>query len=69
MAIVERPLNRLTDVKLKFDFCLDAHCFDEIYAKVTATEKIEKDTVNRFAITSINPEDRAILHKWMQSAA
>ena len=67
VAIVERPLNRLTDVKLKFDFCLDAHCFDEIYAKVTATEKIEKDTVNRFAITSINPEDRAMLHKWMQS--
>ena len=69
VAVVERPLNRLTDVKLKFDFCTDAHCFDEIYAKVTATEKIEKDTVNRFAITSINPEDRAMLHKWMQSAA
>ena len=69
VAVVEKPLDRLTDVKLKFEFCTDVHCFDEIYAKVTTTEKIEKDTVNRFAITSINPEDRAMLNKWIQSAA
>jgi len=69
VALVDRPLDRLTDVKLKFDFCSDAHCFDEIYAKVTATEKREADTVNRFTITSINPEDRAMLQKWMQLAA
>ncbi|MEN8245203.1 MAG: adenylate/guanylate cyclase domain-containing protein [Thermodesulfobacteriota bacterium] len=66
VAAVERPLDRLTDVKLIFNFCADVHCFDQIYAKVTASEKREQDTVNRFAITSINPEDRAVLQKWMQ---
>ena len=67
-AVLDRPLKRLTDVKLKFEFCSDAHCFDEIYAKVTATKGREKGTVNTFAITSINPEDRAVLQKWMQAA-
>ena len=63
---VERPLDRLTDVKLQFNFCTDAHCFDEIYAKVTATEKLKDEIVNRVAITSIDPKDRAVLQKWMQ---
>jgi len=63
---VENPLERLTDVKLQFNFCTDAHCFDEIYAKVTATEKLKDEIVNRFAITSIDPKDRAVLQKWMQ---
>ena len=69
VAALERPLDRLTDVKLKFDFCSDAHCFDEIYAKVTAMERHATDTVNRFAITSIKPADRADLQKWLQAAA
>ena len=69
VARTERPLDKLTDVKLKFNFCTDAHCFDEIYAKVTATENIEDEIVNRFAITSINTKDRAVLQKWMQADA
>jgi class 3 adenylate cyclase len=68
VAVLEKPLERLVDVKLRFDFCSDAHCFDDIYAKVTTVERGETDTVNRFAITSINPEDRTVLQKWIQAA-
>jgi len=67
VAAVERPLRELSNVKLKFDFCTDAHCFDEIYAKVTTAEGSAKKDVSRFKITSIHPEDREVLKKWISA--
>ncbi|MBW2611569.1 MAG: adenylate/guanylate cyclase domain-containing protein [Deltaproteobacteria bacterium] len=68
-AVVDRPLRRRTDVKMKFDFCSEAHCFDEIYAKVKSTETSNGNAVSQFIITSINPKDRDILRRWVLAAS
>jgi class 3 adenylate cyclase len=65
-ASVDPPLRPLTNIKLIFDFCVDAHCFDDIYAKVVSVEEHKGKTVNNLRITSINQKDRDILNKWME---
>lgn len=68
-ASVEPHLEPLTDIKLIFDFCMDAHCFDDIYAKVLAVEEQNNKMVTRFRITSITQNDRDILKKWISEAS
>ena len=67
-ASVIPPFEPLTDIKLKFDFCVDAHCFEEIYAKVLAVDPGEERQkgLNRLRITSITQKDRDQLNKWIQ---
>ena len=67
-ASLDPPLRPLTNIKLIFDFCVDAHCFDDIYAKVVSAEERKGKTVNNLRITSINQKDRDILNKWMEEA-
>ena len=70
MTVLLKPLlGPRTDIKLKFDFCLEAHCFDDIYAKVLAVEEQEGRKVNRLRITAIDQKDRDILRKWMAEAS
>ena len=68
-ASVEPHLEPLTDIKLIFDFCMDAHCFDDIYAKVLSAEEQNNKIVTRFRITSINQKDRDILKRWISEAS
>lgn len=68
-ASVEPHLEPLTDIKLIFDFCMDAHCFDDIYAKVLATEEQNDKKITQFRITSISPKDRDILKRWISEAS
>jgi class 3 adenylate cyclase len=68
-ASVEPPIEPLTNIKLIFDFCVDAHCFDDIYAKVASVKEYKGKTVNNLRITSISPKDRDILNRWMQEAS
>ncbi len=68
-ASVEPHLEPLADIKLIFDFCMDAHCFDDIYAKVLSVEEQNNKIVTRFRITSINQKDRDILKKWTSEAS
>jgi len=68
-ASVEPYLEPLTDIKLIFDFCMDAHCFDDIYAKVLSAEERDSKIVTRFRITSINQKDRDILKRWISEAS
>ncbi|MBC8176477.1 MAG: adenylate/guanylate cyclase domain-containing protein [Desulfobacteraceae bacterium] len=68
-ASVEPHLEPLTDIKLIFDFCMEAHCFDDIYAKVLSVEEQNNKTLTRFRITSINQKDRDILKKWTSEAS
>jgi len=64
-ALIEPRLEPLTDIKLIFDFCTDAHCFDDIYAKILSSEKQKDKIINLLRITSINQKDRNILKKWI----
>ncbi|MBW1813226.1 MAG: adenylate/guanylate cyclase domain-containing protein [Deltaproteobacteria bacterium] len=62
---IETHLEPLTDIKLIFDFCMDAHCFDDIYAKILSSEEQKDKIINLLRITSINQKDRDILKKWI----
>jgi adenylate cyclase len=64
-ASIDSPFEPMTDIKLVFDFCTEAHCFDDIYAKVLPAEGPEKGTTNHLRITSIAQKDRDILRKWI----
>ena len=68
-AITDAPLESLTDIKLMFDFCTEAHCFSDIYAKVVAAEPYMNGTLNELRITSIDPQDREILSDWIDAAS
>ncbi len=63
------PVPVYTDVKLNLDFCIDAHCFDEIYAKATALDAGEENGYTKFTITAMGSGDKALLAKWMNQAA
>jgi hypothetical protein len=69
IASVKPPLDPLTNIKLIIHFCVDAHCFEDIYAKVVSVREHKGQTVNHLKITSINPKDRDILKKWMLEAS
>ena len=58
-------LEPFTDIKFKFDFCVDAHCFDDMYAKVLSIETGQGQPFNRLKITAIDQKDRDILNHWM----
>ncbi len=68
-ASVEPPLEPLTNIKLIFDFCVDAHCFDDIYAKIVSNKEHKGQMLNHLKITSINEKDRDILKRWMEDVA
>ena len=67
-AEIEPPLAPLTNLKLMFGFCADAHCFSDIYAKVISQETGPGRTIHQMRITSIRKEDRDILKQWMEQA-
>ncbi len=69
VASVKPPLEPLTNIKLIFDFCMDAHCFDDIYAKVISTDDGQDDRVNHLKVTSIDQKDRDILKKWISEGS
>ncbi len=56
----------LTDLKIRFDFCLDAHCFEDIYAKAVFSEKNMGKESKLFRITSMEQKDKNLLKKWME---
>ncbi len=64
-ASIESHLEPLMDIKLIFDFCMDAHCFDDIYAKILSSEEQKDKIISLLRITSINQKDRDILKKWI----
>jgi hypothetical protein len=68
-ASIEPHLEPLTDIKLIFDFCMDAHCFDDIYAKVLPFQNQKGKTLNRLRVTSINQKDRDVLGKWISEVS
>ncbi|MBU0969168.1 MAG: adenylate/guanylate cyclase domain-containing protein [Proteobacteria bacterium] len=67
-ATTRLPIALFTDIKLKFDFCINAHCFADMYAKSISTEIKQGFPATRFSITSMDEKDRNIIKKWMKEA-
>ena len=67
-AFISPALEPFTDIKLKFDFCLDAHCFEDIYVKTLSIETEANRKFNRLRVTSMDRKDRDIIEKWMAQA-
>ena len=65
-AVIDGSLPLLAEVKIAFEFCIDAHCFSDIYAKVVDAERREEGWVYRLRITAIEAEDRRILRRWIE---
>ncbi len=53
-----------TDLKLRFQFCRDFHCFSDIYAKVVEIRAFNNHRVVLLGITTMAPEDRDVIRKW-----
>jgi class 3 adenylate cyclase len=68
-ASIDQRFDLMTDIKLVFDFCVEAHCFEDIYAKVLSVEEKDGTPVHQLQITSINSKDREILDQWMKDAS
>jgi class 3 adenylate cyclase len=68
-ATTDQPVGLYTDIKLNFDFCVEAHCFEDIYAKSTATQMEQNQFCTKFSITAMTPKDKAIIKKWMTEAS
>ncbi|MCG8688130.1 MAG: adenylate/guanylate cyclase domain-containing protein [Desulfobacterales bacterium] len=62
------PLPPYTDVKLELNFCIDAHCFDVMYAKTTQ-DKAKGNSTTHFSITAMEEKDRALLARWIDQAS
>ena len=66
---INPPIEPITDIKLMFDFCMEAHCFDDVYAKVLPPEDAaQKSAIHHLGITSMNQKDRDVLKKWISEA-
>ncbi|MCP4666007.1 MAG: adenylate/guanylate cyclase domain-containing protein [Deltaproteobacteria bacterium] len=68
-ASIDPPLEPLTDIKLIFDFCMEAHCFDDIYAKVIDLDRQKEKPTHHLSITSISQKDRKVVKKWISEAS
>lgn len=67
-ARTSAPIPLYTDVKLKLNFCLEAHCFEEMYAKTVACDDDDIDPCSRFSITAMSAGDQRLLETWMEQA-
>jgi adenylate cyclase len=59
-------LEPLTDVKLLFEFCREAHCFSDIYAKVLSAENGATGFLHHLGITYMDERDKTLLGGWME---
>jgi adenylate cyclase len=57
----------LTNVKLLFKFCQDAHCFSDVYAKVVGVENSGQPSAYRLHITYMDQQDRELLERWIRA--
>jgi adenylate cyclase len=68
-ATTDQPIDLYTDIKLNFNFCVEAHCFDDIYAKSTSTQMEQNRLCTKFSITAMEEKDKTIIRKWMTEAS
>jgi adenylate cyclase len=63
-----RPLPAQTQLKLELRFCVEAHCFNPLYATVTETPADRHQPTHRIHLTAIDPADRRIMDRWIEAA-
>ncbi|MCF8079596.1 MAG: adenylate/guanylate cyclase domain-containing protein [Desulfobacterales bacterium] len=69
-ARIDGPLAAFFEVKINFDFCVDAHCFTDIYAKVAEEGTTQEGKgVYTLHLTAIEPGDRRIFQQWIREGA
>ncbi len=66
---LSRAVEPHLDVMLRFDFCLQAHCFEAIYGKVVPLDGTQGEAIARIHITSIQPADRTLLDRWIDEGS
>ncbi len=64
-ADLEEPVAPFENIRLRFEFCVDAHCFEYIDARGLPAEE-EGGTAYRLGITAMDPKDRGVLKKWLR---
>jgi class 3 adenylate cyclase len=66
-ARIDGSLPVFSEVKMAFEFCVDAHCFADIYAKVQEKEPAQEGKeVYTLRFTAIEPADRRIFEQWIR---
>jgi hypothetical protein len=68
-AYIAGSLPVLSEIKIGFEFCVDAHCFADIYANVVEAAPREDGGLYSLRISAIDPADRQILHRWIEEGA
>jgi hypothetical protein len=61
-------LEPLTNVKLLFTFCREAHCFSDVYAKVSAIEDGRGYPLHHLGITYMDQADKNLLNSWIEAS-
>lgn len=57
------------NLKLNLDLCAEAHCFEDIYAKVVEVKEVRQHHIHVLRITAISARDRQVLARWREQAA
>jgi len=69
-ALISPSLEPMTDIKLILNFCAEAHCFEDIYAKIMSVEKdSQKLTTHQLRISSMNEKNREVLKTWIREGS
>ncbi|MEW5908607.1 MAG: adenylate/guanylate cyclase domain-containing protein [Thermodesulfobacteriota bacterium] len=68
-VLLEGKVNPLDNIKLIFDFCIEAHCFDAVYAKVISVEEGNNGVLYHLRTTSISQKDEEMLMRWVNEIA
>ena len=69
-ASISSHLEPMTDIKLIFDFCTEAHCFEDIYAKVMPIEEDRQESAaHDLRITSMSQKDKELLTTWIREGS
>lgn len=68
-VLLPEELNPGDNLKLNIDLCAEAHCFEDMYAKVVKVKQEPKGLVHLLRITAMSSQDRSLLARWLEQAS
>jgi hypothetical protein len=57
------------NLKLNLELCAEAHCFEDIYAKVMEVSTGGRGHIHLLRVTAISAQDRQMLDRWRKQAS